>query len=54
MKDHGFARLDLVDDHFVIVCLCGWRSIISDRGEAVGDDFDRHLEASSHHADSRT
>jgi len=54
MTRHGFASLELLDHHFAIVCLCGWRSVVSDRGEVVGDDFDRHLEASSHHADSRT
>jgi len=51
MSGHGFARLDLLDDHFAIVCLCGWRSVISDRGEIVGDDFDRHLDEVSHRSD---
>jgi hypothetical protein len=48
---HGFARLDLLDDRFAIVCLCGWRSIVSDSGEVVGTDFDHHLHEACDHSD---
>ena len=43
MGDHGFDRLEHLDDAYVIVCACGWRSPAAPSAQQVGDDWDRHL-----------
>jgi hypothetical protein len=45
--DHHCERVDELDDGYVLVCTCGWRSPVEPTAEAVGAEWDRHRDIAS-------